>query len=139
MIERKDEIAAAGTEVLLVAYDQLSLLNAKLLTYLAVPYQLLLDHSKQIYRDWGMGRTDIWHSMLSPTLTWRYIKLLFQGERFLGLAPDMYQLGGDFVVSPGGEIAFARRMAHNDDRAPVSVLLEELRKVSSPAKEMQAG
>lgn len=54
--------------------------------------------------------------MLSPSLNWRYLKLLAGGERFLGLAPDMYQLGGDFVLDGQGYLRFAHRMRNNGDR-----------------------
>lgn len=131
MIEKQKEIEAVGAEVLLIAYDQPSLLSAKMLVYLAVPYLLLLDPTKAAYSRWGMGRTNLWRSMLSPALTWRYIKLLAKGERFLGLAPDMYQLGGDFVIGRKGEIAFAYRMTTNGNRASIERLLAELQRVAS--------
>ncbi len=127
MIERKDEIAALGTEVLLVAYDEVSLLQAKLLRGVQVPFRLLFDRDKVAYRSWGMGRTTPLRSFLSPALTWRYLKLLWRGERFLGFAPDMLQLGGDFIVDREGLMVFAHPMRDNGDRAEVDRLLQELR------------
>src|SRR5262249_59252050 len=91
-----------------------------------VPFPILIDADKSAYRRWGMGRTTPLRSFLSPTLTWRYLKLLWRGERFLGLAPDMLQLGGDFVVDREGRVAFAHAMKDNGDRAPVDRLFEEL-------------
>jgi hypothetical protein len=62
--------------------------------------------------------------MLNPGLNVRYVQLLARGERFLGMAPDMFQLAGDFVVDPQGRIAFAHVMKNNGDRAPVPSLIE---------------
>ena len=130
MFEKKKEIADLGAKVLLVAYDEPSLLDAKLLFNLDKPFPILLDREKETYKAWGMGRTTIFSSMLSPKLTFRYIKLLLKGEKFLGFAPDMYQLGGDFIIDKDTNITFAYRMKVNDDRASVEKLISELEKVA---------
>jgi hypothetical protein len=131
MIGERDRIMRLGAEVLLVAYDEPSLLAAKLLFEIKVPFELTLDRTKETYRRWGMGRANIFRNVLSPTLGLRYLKLLLKGERFLGLAPDMYQLGGDFVVDREGRIVFAHRMRHNGDRVAVNFLLTELERVAA--------
>jgi peroxiredoxin len=129
VIEQKEEIARIGAEVLLVAYDEPSLLAAKMMRGLEVGYRLLLDPDQKAYARWGLGRTTLARTVLSPSLTWRYVKLLAQGERFLGLAPDILQLGGDFVVGRDGRIAFAHAMRDNGDRIEVERLLVALRAV----------
>ena len=126
VLQNKDRIAQLGAGVLLIAYDQPSLLSAKILRGLEVPYELLVDIEKRTYRQWGMGRTTPLKSFLPPSLAWRYLKLLARGERFLGIAPDMLQLGGDFVVDAGGRIAFGHAMRNNGDRVAVSELLRVL-------------
>jgi hypothetical protein len=130
MIGERDRIVRLGAEVLLVAYDEPSLLATKLLFEIKVPFELVLDRTKETYRRWGMGRTNIFRSVLAPALVYRYLKLLLKGERFLGVAPDMYQLGGDFVIDQSGRIVFAHRMRHNGDRVEVSSLLNELARVA---------
>lgn len=127
MIERRDEISKASAEVVLIAYDRPSTLAAKLMAGLDMTFVLLLDPKKESYQHWGLGRTTLSRSVLSPTLTWRYIKLILKGERFLGFAPDMLQLGADFVIDPDGRIGFAHVMRNNGDRAEVSILLDALR------------
>jgi len=104
-----------------------------MMTHLLVPYEVLIDESKATYRSWGMGRTNLFRSVLSPTLGWHYLKLLLKGERFLGFAPDMLQLGGDFIVWGTGGIVFAHRMRDNGDRVTVSQIISELSEVSSAA------
>jgi hypothetical protein len=120
-----------GASVLLVTYEDASLLKAKMMRDMTLPYPLLLDPERNAYEEWGMGRTGLFGAMLSPELNWRYLKLLLRGERFLGLAPDMFQLGGDFIVDQNGNLAFAYQMNNNGDRALVSDLVRELRKIAS--------
>ena len=110
MINRQKKIESLGAKVLVVAYDEPSLLSAKMLHDVALPFPLLLDRTRVTYARWGMGRTGLTGAMLSPSLNWRYLKLLVKGERFLGFAPDMFQLGGDFLVDKQGTLAFAYRM-----------------------------
>jgi len=130
VLRRYEEIESIPANVLVVAYDEVSLLGAKMLQDLALPFPLGIDTARTVYAEWGMGRTNLLGAMLSPSLNWRYLRLLLKGERFLGLAPDMFQLGGDFVVDPLGTISFAYRMRNNGDRADVARLVHELRQAS---------
>jgi peroxiredoxin len=121
--EQKKRLDAAGAEVVLVGYDSPSLLAAKIMAGLEVTFRLVLDPERSAYRQWGMGRMS-WLRMLSMVrLTGRYLKLLLRGEKFLGFAPDMGQLGGDFVVDRDGRIAFAHVMRDNGDRVVVEKLV----------------
>lgn len=126
MIKRREEIEALGAAVILVAYDEPALLGAKMLHEIALPFPLLLDQTREAYARWGMGRTGLTGAMLSPSLNFRYLKLIAKGERFLGFAPDMFQLGGDFLVDKQGTLVFAHRMRNNGDRADTGMLLDRL-------------
>lgn len=130
MINRQKKIESLGAKVLVVAYDEPSLLSAKMLHDVALPFPLLLDRTRETYARWGMGRTGLTGAMLSPSLNWRYLKLLVKGERFLGFAPDMFQLGGDFLVDKQGTLAFAYRMRNNGDRIETGALLDELARIA---------
>lgn len=135
MLDRQTDIESIPANVVVVAYDDASLLGAKMLHDLALPFPLVLDRTRSVYAGWGMGRTNMLGAMLSPSLNWRYLRLLIKGERFLGFAPDMFQLGGDFVVGPTGRISFAHRMRNNGDRAEVSRLVDELRQAASGVRQ----
>lgn len=126
MIKRREEIEALRAAVLLVAFDEPALLGAKMLHEVALPFPLLLDRTRETYARWGMGRTGLTGAMLSPSLNLRYLKLLAKGERFLGFAPDMFQLGGDFVLDKQGTLVFAHRMRNNGDRADTGKLIDQV-------------
>jgi hypothetical protein len=130
VIKRREEIEKLGAEVLVVAYDEPTLLSAKMLHDVALPFPLLLDRTREAYTRWGMGRTGLTGAMLSPSLNWRYLKLIAKGERFLGFAPDMFQLGGDFLVDKQGTLAFAYRMRNNGDRVDMGTLVDGLARLA---------
>jgi AhpC/TSA antioxidant enzyme len=126
VIKRQEEIKGLGAEVLVVAYDEPTLLSAKMLHDVALPFPLLLDRTREAYARWGMGRAGLTGAMLSPSLNWRYLKLMAKGERFLGFAPDTFQLGGDFLVDKQGTLVFVYRMRNNGDRVDTGTLLDGL-------------
>lgn len=130
MIKQQPAIEQCGGVAVLVAYDRPGLLGTKMMRGLAVPFPILFDPERWAYRAWGLGRTGLFGAMLSPVLNWRYFKLLIGGERFLGLAPDMFQLGGDFVLDRRHRVTFMHRMRNNGDRAPVARLIAELRQAA---------
>jgi peroxiredoxin len=129
--KRQEEIARLGASVVLVAYDLPSLLAAKMMRGVHVPYPVLFDADREAYRGWGLGREGGFNVVYSATVYWRYLKLLLRGEPFLGMAPDMTQLGGDFVLDRQHHIGFAHRMSHGLDRAEVPVLMDALRRVGA--------
>jgi hypothetical protein len=51
-------------------------------------------------------------------------------RKCLGFAPDMFQLGGDFLVDKQGTLAFAYRMRNNGDRVDTGTLVEGLARLA---------
>ena len=131
MIARQEEINALGGAVVLIAYDRPGLIGTKMMRGLDVPWPVLFDPARESYRRWGLGRTNLLGAMLSPELNWRYLKLLIRGERFLGFAPDMFQLGADFVLDRSHRVAFSHLMRHNGDRPSTPELMEHLAGVAA--------
>jgi len=126
MIQARDEIARANTDVVLVAFHDPELLMAKMLHDLELPYVLLLDRSRQAYARWGLGRAGL-KSVLSPGLYWASLKLFLKREPSMGTTPHYNQLGGDFVVDRAGKLVFVNRMRSFYDRATVPDMLAALR------------
>jgi len=115
----------------LIAYDRPGLIGTKMMRGLDVPWPVLFDPARESYRRWGLGRTNLFGAMLSPELNWRYLKLLLRGERFLGFAPDMFQLGADFVLDRAHRVTFAHLMRHNGDRPPTALLVDHLKQAAA--------
>jgi AhpC/TSA antioxidant enzyme len=134
VLDRREEIEALKAAVLLVAYDEPSLLEAKMMHHLELPFPLALDRDRTAYTAWGLGGTNLLGAMLSPSLNWRYFRLLLAGERFLGFAPDMFQLGGDFVIDADGRLAAAFRPRRPDGRPSIDTLIGAVRAAAVPPR-----
>lgn len=94
---------------------------------LGLPYPVVTDESRAVYRAYGLGRGPWWR-VWGPA-TWRaYARLVRRGGRVRRPTEDTLQLGGDFVVGPDGRLAYAYRSRGPDDRPPVDVVVEAVRR-----------
>jgi hypothetical protein len=83
--------------------------------HLELPFPLLADPDREIYRRFELGRgrlRDVW----SPGTIAMYVSLLRRGRRLRRPTQDTRQLGGDFVVDSAGRLSAAFRPTSPDDR-----------------------
>ena len=93
---------------------------------LGLGYPVLTDETRDVYREYSLGR-GAWRQIWSlPTLR-TYRRLLRAGERVSRPTEDTRQLGGDFVVDSEGVLVYTYRSQRPDDRPPVEQLLEAVR------------
>jgi AhpC/TSA antioxidant enzyme len=89
---------------------------------LELSYPVLADETRSVYRAYGLGRGHWWRIWSWRTLR-TYGRLLRAGHRLRRPTEDTRQLGGDFVVDPGGRIAYSYRSRTPDDRPSVDELV----------------
>lgn len=90
-------------------------------------FQLLLDTERTSYRAYGLERS--WLRSWNLKTLWYYLRALLGGRKWHGIQGDSTQLGGDFIVSPGGRVLFAYRSHDPTDRPKVSELIAFLREI----------
>lgn len=121
--DRADRLAAAGAAALFVVHDSPERVSDVLLRDIDnLPFPVLVDIERRAYDEWGLARAPWWRVWLDPNVWQQYARLLGAGGRLRGAGRDTLQLGGDFVVTPDGSIAYSRPQ-HRDDRPPVGRLL----------------
>ncbi len=116
---------ALDAEALFVVFDEPDLVRRTMLAGLdvaALPFRVLVDRDRVSYARWGLVRARWWAIWLDPKVYLQYWRLLRSGERMRARGADALQLGGDFVISPAGTVAYARAQ-RRDDRPPVGELL----------------
>ena len=90
--------------------------------HLGLPFPLLADPQRTLYRRFGLERgsfTEVWGL---GTLR-LYRDLLRRGRRLRVPIQDTRQLGGDFVIDGGGHLVAAFRPRSPDSRPSVDQLL----------------
>ena len=123
LVQSRDSIAAAGADVVLVAYHDPELVMSNMLRDVEVPFVLLVDPTKDSYAQWGL-RSRTFLARFAPGFQLAKIRLILRGaaSQYTPVA-DESQFGGDFVIDPAGRLAFAKRMMNFHDRAPVDQMI----------------
>jgi len=129
VLEYKRQLDEADASVVFVTFDDPEPVRRGLLAGLEVPYPVLVDRERVVYRAWGLRRSSLAGIWLDPRLWARYAALIVRGERLRRLGSDTLQLGGDFVLDRAGKVVYARPQ-QRDDRPPVGELLRMLRSAS---------
>ena len=92
---------------------------------LRLPFPLLSDPERDVYRAYGLRRGRL-SQLLSPGTVLAYLKLL-AGKRIYYLRwSDLRQFGGDFVIDEQGVVQFEHRSVTPQDRPSVELLLTQL-------------
>jgi AhpC/TSA antioxidant enzyme len=94
---------------------------------LGVPFPVVADETRAVYRAYGLGRGSWWRVYGLDTLR-AYGRLLRRGRRLQRPTEDTLQLGGDFVVGPDGRLAYTYRSRVPDDRPPIDELVDAVRR-----------
>ena len=94
--------------------------------HLDLPFPVLSDPDRELYRAFGLGRGSFRAVYGIGTLR-LYARLLRQGHRLRRSTQETRQLGGDFVVDPHGRLTAAFRAPSPDARPSTAQLIDAVR------------
>ena len=132
VLHHRQRIDQRGT-ALFVVFDPPERLRDSLLRGLEVPYPVLVDRERSAYRAWGLARGSVLSIWGDPHVWLRYTSELVRGARLRPPGADTLQLGGDFVIDPGGTVVYSRPQ-RRDDRPPVAELLHALERATTTTR-----
>lgn len=119
-----DEFARLNTEVWIISFG-VERWARDWLRETEVPFPLLLDQDRRVYRAYGFARSAL--RAWAPRVLWYYVRQLSAGRRLHPIEGDLHQLGGDFIIDRHGIVRLAHRERDPIDRPSVARLLEVLR------------
>lgn len=132
MRDRRDEIRASGAELVIIGNGNAGFAQAFREDF-ALDGPLLIDPELRAYRAAGLRRGRV--ELLSPRLPWNALRALRGGSRQTGVQGDPWQLGGVFVIRPGGELVYAHRSREAGDHPAVDAILDALEPDAEPIDE----
>lgn len=132
MRDRIDEIREAGSELVVVGNGDARYARA-FRDEVGLDAQLLVDPDLRAYRAAGLRRGRV--EALSPRMPLNALRALLAGHRQRWVQGDPWQLGGVFVIRPGGELAYRHVSTVGGDHPPVDALLEVLTDGAPPIDE----
>jgi NAD(P)-dependent dehydrogenase (short-subunit alcohol dehydrogenase family) len=130
--DRVDEIRKAGAELLIVGNGAQNFAAAFREDY-ALDGPLLVDPELRAYRAAGLRRGRV--ELLSPRLPVNALRALWSGSRQGAIQGDPWQLGGVFVIRPGGELAYRYTSREAGDHPPVDDIVAALADDAAPLDE----
>ena len=129
------EIRARGAELVIVGNGSAQFAKAFRDDF-ELDCPLLLDPELRAYRAAGLRRGRV--EMLSPSLPLHSLRALRAGFRAAGVQGDVWQLGGAFVIRPGGDITYRHVSRAAGDHAPVAAILAGLDAGAEPIRAISA-
>jgi NAD(P)-dependent dehydrogenase (short-subunit alcohol dehydrogenase family) len=123
--ERVDEIRDLGAELVVVGNGAMNFAEAFREDY-SLDSPLLIDPDLRAYRAAGLRRGRV--EALSPRMPLNALRALSKGSRQGSVQGDVWQLGGVFVIRPGGDLAYRYVSREAGDHAPPEAILESLSK-----------
>ena len=132
MRDRIDEIRARGAELVIVGNGAQNFAAAFREDY-QLDCPLLVDPELRAYRAAGLRRGRV--ELLSPRLPLNALRALRSGFRQTDVQGDPWQLGGVFVIRPGGELRYRYVSREAGDHAPIDEILASLEEGAAPVDE----
>lgn len=126
--DRRGDLELMGAGVVVVGFSPPDAMAA-LAVHLALPWPVLSDTDRIVYRRLGIGRAPL-RDVYSPGTLARYAAALARGQRVRRPVEDTRQLGADAIVVDGRAVRVFRPRTP-DDRPSVDALLTAIRKGSS--------
>jgi hypothetical protein len=123
--QRQPALDALGVAVLVATFEAEPAARAYV-EETALPWPLLLDPSRVLYRAYGMGRGR-WWAIWGPATWWTYARLVRRGHRPRRRPADVRQLGGDVLIGPDAVVRVHHVGTGPADRPPVDALLRVVR------------
>lgn len=92
----------------------------------ALTWPLLVDDTRETYRNYGMLSASFW-DIWGPKTWWAYLKQVMKGERLNKSEGDIYQRGGDVLIDPDGIVSLHHVGAGPADRPAIGTILNKVR------------
>lgn len=90
-----------------------------------IPFPLLVDAGRQTYAALGLRRGSV-KDILGPSVVWRALRSLGQGNKLAKAREDPLQLGGAVLVAPGGAVELEHHNRTSADLIPIDRLIAVL-------------
>jgi NAD(P)-dependent dehydrogenase (short-subunit alcohol dehydrogenase family) len=130
--DRIEDIRERGAELVIVGNGAANFAAAFQEDF-ALDCPVLVDPELRAYRAAGLRRGRV--ELLSPRVPLNALRALRSGSRQTGVQGDPWQLGGVFVIRPGGELGYRYLSREAGDHPPVEDILSALEDGAEPVPE----
>jgi hypothetical protein len=126
----RDRFAAAGGDVVTVGLGAPAD-AAQFKAESGIPFPLLVSPDKAAYRAMDLKRGSLREVLLGLRVIKAGRRARGNGATWRRPKQDWHQLGGAFVIAPGGRLVWSHRAAHSGDNPPHEPMLAAIRQAAS--------
>ena len=133
MRDRIHDIRARGAELVIVGNGAQNFAAAFREDF-ELDCPILIDPELRAYRAAGLRRGRV--ELLSPRVPRNALRAFRSGSRQTGVEGDPWQLGGVFVIRPGGDLTYRYVSSEAGDHPPIDEILAGLSETAEPIQEV---
>jgi hypothetical protein len=122
--DREEEFSRRDAKVAVVTFEH-DFLARRYVAETSLAWPLLLDDTRETYRDYGMLSASFW-DIWGPKTWWSYLKEVVRGEKLRKSEGDVYQRGGDVLIDPDGIVSLHHVGVGPADRPAVETILSRI-------------
>jgi len=122
--DREKEFHVRNVKIVLVTFEG-GYLARRYVEDAALSWPLLVDDTRETYRNYGMLSASFW-DVWRPKTWWAYLREIVKGKKIVKSGGDIYQRGGDVLIDPGGTVRLHHVGFGPGDRPPVEALLNRI-------------
>lgn len=94
----------------------------------SLPWPLLVDDTRETYRDYGMLSSSFW-DIWGPRTWWAYWKEIAKGGKLKKSEGDVFQRGGNVLIDPAGTVHLHHVGVGPGDRPTVGEILSKIHSI----------
>jgi len=122
--DHEEEFRKRNVKIAVVTFEA-GLLARSYVEDTSLIWPLLVDDTRETYRNYGMLAASFW-DVWGPRTWWAYGKEIAKGKKLIKSEGDIRQRGGDVLIGPGGTVRFHHIGVGPADRPPVEALLNRI-------------
>lgn len=127
MRDQEEEFGKLNVKIVVVTFEA-GFLAREYVEETALTWPLLVDDTRETYRNYGMLSASFW-DVWGPKTWWAYLKEVGKGKKLRKSEGDIFQRGGDVLIDPGGTVHLHHIGVGPGDRPTVDTLLNKIRSI----------
>ena len=125
MRDHEKEFSKQNVKIVVVTFED-SFLSRSYVEETSLPWPLIIDENRELYRSYGMLSASFW-DIWGPRTWLAYLKEIIKGQKLKKSEADIMQRGGDVLIDPNGIIQMHHVGEGPADRPSVEMILKMIK------------
>ena len=132
MRDQEGDFSKLNVKVIVVTFEA-NLISRSYVEETALPWPLIIDESRELYRSYGMLAASFW-DIWGPKTWLAYLKEIIKGRRLKKSEADISQRGGNVLIDPDGIVQMHHVGSGPADRPSVKIFVKIIKEWNDKQK-----